>query len=129
MTNVIVLDTSALLFWTLDPDQLSEKARQSIAQVDKIVISSISIWEIGSKVKHHKILLPLSFEEYFSRLQQVERLEILPIDTQSWVDNLNLTWDHHDPADRTIVALAERYNCPLVTSDHIIAEFYPETIW
>jgi PIN domain nuclease of toxin-antitoxin system len=34
-----------------------------------------------------------------------------------------------DPADRTIVALAARLECPLLTTDGIIAEFYPKTLW
>ena len=48
---MIVLDTSALLFWTLDPAQLTPAAAQAIEQADRIVVSSISIWEIALKVK------------------------------------------------------------------------------
>jgi PIN domain nuclease of toxin-antitoxin system len=42
---------------------------------------------------------------------------------------LNLAWEHRDPADRTIVALATRFKCPLITSDGVIANYYPMTIW
>jgi len=126
---MIVLDTSALLYWTLDPAQLSLKAAQAIEQADRIVISSISVWEIALKVKQQKLVIPLPMSEYVERLQRLEALEILPVDVQTWLDNLDLSWEHRDPADRTIVALATRFGCSLITSDRVIAEYYQETIW
>jgi len=126
---MIVLDTSALLYWTLDPDQLSANAKKVIEQADQILISSISVWEIGLKVKRKKLIIPLPISEYADRLQRLASLEILPVDVGTWLDNLDLPWEHRDPADRTIVALATRYDCPLVTSDRVMADYYPETIW
>jgi PIN domain nuclease of toxin-antitoxin system len=126
---MIVLDTSALIFYTLDPAQLSLKAARTIAQADRILLSSISIWEVGLKVKRGKLVLPMSIGEYVDRLVQLERLEILAVDVQNWLDNLALDWEHRDPADRAIVALARRHDCPLVSSDHTIAAYYSKTIW
>ena len=126
---MIVLDTSALIFWTLDPQRLSPKAKQAIEQADRILISAISIWEIALKVKHQKLDIPLPMNEYVDRLRQLGSLEILAVDIQTWLDNVELLWDHRDPADRTIVALAARNNCPLITSDEMIANFFAKTIW
>lgn len=126
---MVVLDTSALLYWTLDPDQLSLAARRTIEQADRLMISSISVWEIALKVKRGKLDIPLSIIDYAERLQRLETLEILSLDVQTWLENLDLDWEHHDPADRTIVAIATRLACPLVTSDRVVADFYRETIW
>lgn len=126
---MIVLDTSALLYWTLDAARLSLNAKQAIEQAERIVISSISIWEIALKVKRHKLVIPLPITDYVERLQRLEALEILTVDVQTWLDNLDLLWEHRDPADRTIVALATRFGCSLITSDRVIAEYYQETIW
>jgi PIN domain nuclease of toxin-antitoxin system len=126
---MVVLDTSALLYWTLDPDQLSLAARRTIEQADRLVISSISVWEIALKVKRGKLDIPLSIIDYAERLQRLESLEILSVDVQTWLENLDLDWEHRDPADRTIVAIATRLACPLVTSDCVVADFYRETIW
>jgi PIN domain nuclease of toxin-antitoxin system len=126
---MVVLDTSALLYWTLDPAKLSLQASQAIEQAEKVVISSISVWEIELKVKHGKLSIPLPMAEYVAFLSQIDVLEIFAVDVQGWLDNLELPWEHRDPADRTIVALAARLDCPLLTTDGIIAEFYPKTLW
>jgi len=126
---MIVLDTSALLYWTLDPGELSPNATQAIDGAERIIASSISVWEIALKVKRGKLIIPLSIREYVERLERLERLEILPVDVHMWLENLDLPWEHRDPADRTIVALAVRFGCQLISSDNLIAEYYPETIW
>jgi PIN domain nuclease of toxin-antitoxin system len=79
---MVVLDTSALLFWTLDPARLSTKAERAIEQADRIVISSISVWEIALKVKRGKLEIPLTIPDYIERLQRLEALEILSVDVQ-----------------------------------------------
>ncbi len=126
---MVVLDTSALLFWTLDPVQLSALANLTIEKADRLIVSSISIWEIALKVKRGKLDLPLSISDYVERLDRLERLEILSVDVRTWLDSLELDWDHRDPADRTIVAIAGRLDCPLVTSDRVISGFYQKTVW
>ncbi len=126
---MIVLDTSALLFWTLDPAKLSQKAHEVIQGADRILVSSISIWEIALKVRRQKLVLPLAINDYADRLQRLKSLEILPVDVQTWLENFDLPWEHLDPVDRTIVALAARFNCPLVTADRVMADYYPDTIW
>ena len=126
---MVVLDTSALLYWTLDPDQLSSAAGQAIDDADRLIISSISVWEIGLKVMRGKLAIPLSMPEYIDRVGRLDRLEILSVDVRTWMENLDLKWDHRDPADRTIVATARLLGCPLVASDRRIASFYEETVW
>lgn len=125
---MVVLDTSALIYWTLDPARLSSQARQALEQADRLLLSSISVWEIALKVKRRRLILPMSVDEYVQRLQRLDRLEILAVDVQTWLDNLALPWEHRDPADRTIVALATRFGCPLITSDQVIAAYYPKTL-
>ena len=127
--GVIVLDTSALVFWTLNRDRLSRTAAQAISDADRIALSSISIWEIGIKVKKQQLSIPISIQEFTDKLEQIDRLDILPVDVRTWIKNLELDWDHRDPADRTIVATASLHACPLVTSDSAIRAFYSQAIW
>ncbi len=126
---MVLLDTSALIFWTLDRDRLSNAATQAIADADRIALSAISIWEIGIKVKKEQLFIPIPIREFADRLEQVDRIEILPVCVRTWLGNLELDWDHRDPADRTIVATASLNACPIVTSDAIIRAYYAQTIW
>jgi PIN domain nuclease of toxin-antitoxin system len=126
---MVVLDTSALIYWTLDPGRLSSTAHGAIENADRLVVSAISIWEIGIKAKRGRLDIHISIEKYADRLEQLDKLEILPVDVKTWLENLSLEWEHRDPADRTIVATARLLNSPLVTSDEIITRFYIDTIW
>lgn len=126
---MIVLDTSALIYWTLDPAKLSRNAEKSIVAADVITISSISIWEIGIKVKRKRLAIPLSLETYVEKLKQVDRVEVMAVTEEMWMKNLELAWRHNDPADRTIVATAMLMDSPLVTSDRVIRRFYKPSIW
>ena len=126
---MIIVDTATLIFWTLDRQRLSAAAAQAIAQADNIGVSSISIWEIGIKVGKGKLDLPLSIREFTGRLAQVDRVELLSVDTATSITNLELDWNHRDPADRTLVATAILHACPLVSPDATIRAFHPQTIW
>ena len=126
---MVLLDTSTLVFWTLDPERLTQTAKQAITNADRVCLSSISIWEIGIKVRKDKLVLPLSIRDFAENLERIDRVEVLPVDVRIWIGNLELDWDHRDPADRTIVATAKLHNCPLVTSDAIILNFYSRVIW
>ena len=126
---MVVLDTSALLFWTLDQPRLSAAAASAIEDADRVLVSSISIWEIGIKVSKGRLSIPIPVREYAERLQLVDRVEVLPVDTETWLANLELQWEHRDPADRSIVATALLRSCPLVTSDTTIRAFYPQSVW
>lgn len=125
----IVLDTSALLYWTLDPTKLTAAASSALAMAEPIIVSAISIWEIGLKAKQKKLELPLSINVYVARLNRLSHVDIQAVTVEIWLENLALDWGHRDPADRTIVATATLNGCPLVSSDKTIREFYQHTIW
>ncbi|MDE3001478.1 MAG: type II toxin-antitoxin system VapC family toxin [Gemmatimonadota bacterium] len=126
---MVLLDTSALVFWALDRNRLSAAAAQAISNADRIALSAVSIWEIGIKVNKKQLFIPLTVREFARRLEQVDRIEILPVCVPTWIRSLELDWDHRDPADRTIIATASLNACPIVTSDSRIQAFYPQTIW
>ena len=126
---MIVLDTSALLFWTLDPLKLSPVARREIDATERLMISSISVWEIALKVGQAKLEIKPTIEEYVAGLIRLDRLAIEPVDVATWLASVALDWQHRDPADRVIVGTAMLHDCPLVTSDRTIAEFYTHTVW
>lgn len=129
---MIVLDTHALLWWALDPDRLSSTAAARLNEMEQRggYASSISIWELGVKVKRGKLQLPITVDEFTRQIERGGVVEILPVDTGTWLKSLSLRWDHRDPADRVIVATAVQRRLPLLTADQAIRSWRGvDSVW
>ncbi len=129
---MILLDTHAVIWWTLDPEKLSKRAAKLCAQFadTPAYLSSISIWEIGIKIKKGKLHLGISAKEFTDRLKHTGLVQIVPVDETIWLRSLELDWDHSDPGDRTIVATAQIKNVPVLTKDETIHHFKgAKTLW
>jgi PIN domain nuclease of toxin-antitoxin system len=128
---VILLDTSALMFHVYTPARLSTVARRAIAGAspDQIVVSAITFWEIGVKVRRGRFDLRMSVEAFEQRVRERLGVLVVPVTAPIAMRTALLDWDHRDPADRMIVATAELHGVPVVTSDRAIREFYSATIW
>lgn len=120
----VLLDTHALLWWTLDSDQLSSKAQKICRGFGEEagLVSAISIWELGIKIKRGRLDIGMPIEVYADRLQRLKDLKILPVTLEIWLKNLELNWDHRDPADRTIVATSLIHQAILLTRDSVIQD-------
>lgn len=75
---------------------------------------------IGIKVIKEKLELGMSFPDYAMRIEAASEIEIVSVDHRLWMQSLYLDWNHRDPADRVIVALAQRNKAKLVTDDGAI---------
>ncbi len=128
--GMIVLDTCCLIWYTMGKDDdLSDKAKETIENTTEILVSTISFWEIGIKIKKKEIIFPISLENYIHRLKQADNIRFIPLDEDIIIKSLNLDWEHKDPADRFIVATAMQFEVPLITSDKIIKTYYSKTVW
>ena len=128
----IILDTYALIWWSLDPDLLSFSAKNLCDEMEQKkngLVASISLWEIALKVKKNKLDLGIDLNIYINTLFRSDVIQIIPIDVDLWVNSVNLDWDHRDPADRVVVALADKCQAQLITKDTIIKNFYSLTVW
>jgi len=124
---MILLDTHTLVWWTHAPEKLSDTAREACRNIPENggLTSSISLWEVGLKIQRNQIDLGLPVRDYASRLERLAGFRILPVDTVTWLDSLDLAWDHRDPADRIIVATARRHQARLITQDQEIHRHFP----
>jgi PIN domain nuclease of toxin-antitoxin system len=128
----IVLDTCALIWWSLDPDKLSQRAKEACQQMEQeknCLVPSTAIWEIAIKIKNHKLDLGVSIDEYIATLKKSDVVRIIPIDEEIWLESVKLEWEHRDPADRVVVAVAKRNQAAIITADQKIASFYSLVIW
>lgn len=122
---MILLDTHALLWWALDPGHLSRAGVDAVRLMEREggYASSISIWELGIKVQRRKLELPITVDELVRRLEEGGVVDLVAVDTTTWLRTLSLDWDHRDPADRVIVATALIKQVPVLTKDSALHAF------
>ena len=99
----IILDTCALLWWSLDPDELSTRAKIAIEEMEQSkngITSAMAIWEIAIKIKNQKLDLGVPLSKYVKRVQQSDVVDIIPVEADLLVESVNLEWSHRDPVDR-----------------------------
>lgn len=128
----VVLDTCALIWWSLDPEKLSQSANDACQQMEQEkngLVPSTAIWEIAIKIKNHKLDLGVSIDDYIATLKKSNVIRIVPIDEDIWLESVKLEWEHRDPADRVVVAVAKRSQAAIITADQKIANFYSLVIW
>lgn len=132
---MIVLDTHVLIWWVSGAtDQLSPAAQQAITQEiqdGKIVVSSISAWELAMLVAKDRLALSMDVADWLACVDQIESITFVPVDNTIAVKSTELPGEFHkDPADRIIVATARKVAAPLVTADEkILAYPHVRTIW
>lgn len=131
---MILLDTHVWLWLLHDPTKLSELA-QTIIQTEEVrdglLVSTISVWEVAVKSSVGKLDLCLPIDEWYQLAKTHSGVVIEPLNPIDAIASTQLPEDFHkDPADRILVAMARRYNIPLITCDTKILNYpYVETIW
>ncbi|HEY9692501.1 MAG TPA: type II toxin-antitoxin system VapC family toxin [Oculatellaceae cyanobacterium] len=127
-----VLDTCALIWWSLDPDKLSQQAKAACQQMEQEkngLVPSTAVWEIAIKIKNRKLNLGVDIDDYITTLKKSDVISIIPINEEIWLESVKLEWEHRDPVDRVVVAVATINQASIITADQKIAEFYSSVIW
>jgi PIN domain nuclease of toxin-antitoxin system len=125
---MIVLDTCAVLWLAFNRENLSSATLRKIDNDDELIISTMSFWEIGVKIRKKKLEIPLDLAELVHLYANNASVFVEPPDLEIVLRSLDLKWDHRDPVDRFIVATAQKHSCQIATSDQVIRKFYRKTI-
>jgi PIN domain nuclease of toxin-antitoxin system len=109
-------------------ERLGEATRRTIDTAWKaggrILISSVSVWEIAILVDKGFIELDLPVNEWVERFLDRPGLEAVALDHVTAARAYSLHHlEHRDPADRLLIASAIGLGCPLVTRDDRIRRF------
>jgi PIN domain nuclease of toxin-antitoxin system len=130
---VLLLDTHVVIWISLHPDRLSQRAVQAIEashnQAESLFISDTALFEIANLVTRKRVALQASLEVF---LQEVEsHFVVLPIDRRIAARAAELPGNYpKDPVDRLIGATALVAGLSLVTADSGIQKSkVVETIW
>ena len=123
---MIMLDTHAWVWWTIDPGRLTETQQKEIAGSEDVGIgvSAISCWEIAKLCEYGRLALPLGLSKWFDVALRYPGVTLLELTPAVAVESISLPGDfHRDPSDQIIVATARVHGIPLVTSDDKIAGY------
>lgn len=125
---MIIIDTQILIWWATKGSKLSINAKKtiqaSIRKEEKILISTISVWEVFLLVKTRKLILNTHPDIWIRKIEKLPYFHFIPIDNIIAAKSVMLPgFSHKDPADRIIVATALEYEATLVTSDRKLLNY------
>ncbi len=126
----VLLDTHAFLWFVLDSPQLSDTARELIADpASDVLVSPASYWEIAIKVSLSKLDLHASYEEFMARGIEGNQFDVLPINTRHTAVVSKLPFHHRDPFDRLLVAQATVEQLAIVSADSALDAYEVTRLW
>ena len=90
-------------------------------RVHQLLVSDVSVWEIGTKVAKGRLQLALDVSLWVARAERAPGITFLPLDRPTLLFSTALPGKvHGDPADRMLIASALLQGCALVTADRTI---------
>lgn len=128
---MILLDTHAWVWWAAEPEKLSPRARQLIAESAELGVSAISCWEVAMLVAKRRLELDRDVLQWLRQALALPQCTLLPLTPEIAVASSRLPAGFQgDPADRIIVATGLHHRSPLMSKDKRILSFKPANgVW
>ncbi len=129
---MIILDTCAIIWDALKPDQLTVKAKKAIEEAKgELMVCDISIWEIAMLIKRKRIVINDTTSGFINLLLQSRNFYIQEITPEIAELSVNFSQEiNNDPADRLIAATSILKNAPIITADQNLRDTaLLSTIW
>lgn len=115
---MIVLDTHIWHWWVNQiPGKLSPATITLIEESDEVGVSAISCFEMAWLVRHGRIDLDMSFDEWLRQVEADRMIQFLPVTPWIGARAVALPEHHKDPQDRIIIATALHGNARLISFD------------
>ena len=129
-----LLDTHTWVWWNMEPQKLSRKARSAIEDTQRyseILLSAISPWEFCKLLEKERIGISCDPEEWMSQALRMPKLRLVPLTPAIAYRSTILPKPFHDdPADQIIVATAREENATLISKDQLIRDYpHARTLW
>lgn len=101
----LLLDTHVFIWVAGNPEKLSEKVRNLLTDANNFwVVSIASVWELQIKSQLGKLNLNSPLPKLITTQQQVNNLQLLPIELSHIYALEALPSHHRDPFDRILIA-------------------------
>ncbi|MDE0695440.1 MAG: type II toxin-antitoxin system VapC family toxin [Boseongicola sp.] len=128
MTSYL-LDTNAFSMALTDDPRLPERAQDRMREADRLAVSVISLYEIGLKVRLAKWPEMAAYVGSLEQRADSDGYDLIPLTAAACLDASMLDWDHRNPFDRMIAAVARLESLPVISSDQAFDKIGVERHW
>ena len=114
----LLLDTHIWLWSTLEPQRLSRRVENALADpTNELWLSPISVGELIVLLRKGRITLPKELGMWVGKTMQDLQLREAPLTVEAALAIPSFNFPHGDPADHFLAATAKTFNLTLVTAD------------
>ena len=124
---MILLDTCVRYHWSAGT--IPAYVREVIESTELRFLHAISAWEMACKYRDGKYPMMPNPNVWIQKAIESLHLTVLNGDIMDGITAALLPLHLKDPADRLLIAVAKRLNCPAVTSDTVWLQYDVRTIW
>jgi PIN domain nuclease of toxin-antitoxin system len=126
--SALLLDTHIWLWYAEgDAERLppsSVKKLEVARKEEGLLVSAISVWELGMHVAKGRIQLPVPLRDWVDQALAPPGLRLLPLDAAAAIESTLLPGElHGDPADRFLIASARTEGAALATRNRHILQY------
>jgi PIN domain nuclease of toxin-antitoxin system len=126
----LLLDTHAIIWWLAGIEDLSQPARDAIADGSNHVhVSAASAWEIATKYRIGKLPQASILVHDFEAMVASQGFAALPISLRHATLAGSLEGAHRDPFDRMLIAQALADDLTLVSNERLFDSFGVLRLW
>ena len=126
----LLLDTHTFIWWHSEPNKLSKSALEHLEdKTNRLLFSTVIAWEMQIKSQLGKLKLNTSLKEIITRQQQINAIQILPVELTHVLALEKLPDYHKDPFDRLLVAQANIEDAILVSRDNCFTQYLVKLLW
>lgn len=129
-----LLDTHTWIWWHMNPQQLSARVKEIIANTknyDEMLLSAISPWEFSKLLEKQRLGISCDPEAWIKTALDMPKLRIVPLSPiLSYRSTVLPKPFHNDPADQIIVATARENKAIILTKDEKILVYkHVRSLW
>lgn len=126
----LLLDTSSLLWFLDGSSELPDSAAALIESEEaRLLVSSVTTWEIAIKVGLGKLRLPYSVGGELEDTLTENGFELLPLSNAGLERTSRLPEHHRDPFDRLLAAEALEHSATIVSPNPVFDDYGVRRRW
>ena len=126
----LLLDTHVFIWWANEPEWLSPKVLSLCEDAENTLLLSVaSVWEMQIKTQLGKLKFALPLSNLIRSQQQINNIQILPIELEHVLELQRLPAYHNDPFDRLLMVQAKAEDALLVSKDSAFKKYKTKLIW